>query len=224
MLRTEDQWISEYQQRGALWIHDGNPKRPHVVLASGKHSNGFFNGEIIMEDAYLLSEACSNLLYWLEQDGLVLSTVDRIVGPAYGAITMAHELARQITEGTGHRCLRAYPIKINDRTAEKKLCFDKTTVRPDELVLGCEDTTTTGDSVRLALEAAEEKGGKLLRYVALIVNRSGKSEIRGCKIIALIDRHLPMWDAVKCPLCAQGSPTIEHAKKPENWELLNAEY
>ena len=30
-------WMQEFKRIGALWIHDENPKRPHVVLASGLH-------------------------------------------------------------------------------------------------------------------------------------------------------------------------------------------
>jgi len=40
--------ILKLTKLGALWIHDGNPQRPHALLTSGNHSNGFFNASFIM--------------------------------------------------------------------------------------------------------------------------------------------------------------------------------
>ena len=205
-------------------MHDGNIRRPHAILASLKHSGGFFNSELVMEDAALLAEACSNILHKLERAGLVLSEVDRVVGPAMGAITIAHEIARQISEGTGHRCLRAYPIKVDDRTDHKTMRFDKTTIKKGERVLGCEDVSTTKKSIMLAMDAVTSLGGIILPFTAMLVNRSGFDDVNGSKIIALITQHLPTWEAEECPLCKAGSEAIAEVKKPANWARLTAAY
>ena len=219
MLRTQKDWIDRYEQNGALWIHDGNPKRPHALLTSGKHSDGFFNSELIMEDSALLAEACSNLLQRLEiGERVVLSKIDRVVGPAMGAITMAHELARQISEGTGHRCLRAYTEKF-----EKIMVFQRTIIKPTELVLLVEDVLTTGGSVGITSAAVAATHGYILPFVAVLVNRSGLTHVDEKKIIALIDRPMPMWAADDCPLCKKGSEAIR-PKGTENWKRLNASY
>jgi len=219
MLATQDGWISKYKQRGALWIHDGNSKRPHALLTSGKHSDGFFNSELVMEDSALLAEACSNLLHKLEIDeGVSLSKIDRVVGPAMGAITMAHEMARQISEGTGHRCLRAYTEKF-----EKMMVFQRTTIKPTELILLVEDVLTTGGSVEITSAAVAATFGYILPFTAVLVNRSGFKEVGGKKIVALIDRPMPVWASDDCPLCKNGSEAIR-PKGTENWKRLNAYY
>lgn len=221
MKRTEQEWIEEYQKKGALWIHDENPKRPHALLTSGKHSTGFFNSELIMEDAWLLADACANLLYKLEiEENVQLDTIDRVVGPAMGAITMAHELARQIAEGTGRRCLRAYTEKLEDG---KTMVFKRTSIGMTESVLLCEDVLTTGGSVSNATAAVAANHGYVSPFVLVLVNRSGLKEVDGKKIISLIDKPMPMWAPEACPLCKQGSEAIK-PKAAENWKRLNAEY
>jgi hypothetical protein len=52
------------------------------------------------------------------------------------------------------------------------------------------------------------------------VNRSGLKEVNGLKIIALIDRHLPIWEAAECPLCKGESEAIP--AKGDNWQRLMA--
>ncbi len=222
MYRDADAWISEYESRNAFWIHDGNPRRPHALLTSGKHSNGFFNSELVMEDANLLDEAAFDLLKILARNGLSVQNVDRVVGPAMGAITLAHEVARHIGRKRGFSCLRAYTEK-EESEAGKIMVFKKTVIRPDEQVLPVEDVLTTGTSVDHAAEAIRGAGGVVVPFVAVLVNRSGLTEVRGKKIIALIDREMPMWKPHECPLCAQGSEALR-PKENENWSRLNANY
>lgn len=222
MLRSADGWISQYQQKGALWIHDGNPQRPHALLTSGKHSNGFFNSELVMEDSFLLDEACFDLVKILEREGVTLNDVDRVVGPAMGAITLAHDISRHIGRVRDRFCLRAYTEKETDGD-EKLMVFKKTTIRADERILAAEDVLTTGGSVDLTTTAVTNAGGIVLPFVVVLVNRSGLTEASGKKIVALIDRPMPMWVADECPLCKEGSEAIR-PKGTENWGRLNATY
>ena len=60
-------------------------------------------------------------------------------------------------------------------------------------------------------------------FVAVLVNRSGLTEVGGKKIVALIDRPMPMWTPDECPLCKAGSEAIR-AKGSENWARLKATY
>lgn len=220
MIRDTQGWIEKYQQKRALWIHDGNPKRPHALLTSGKHSNGFFNSEVVMEDPALLDEACFNLLFLLKQEGLNLSQVDRVVGPAMGAITLAHDLARHIAQEKKRPCLRAYTQKEMDGD-KKKMVFKRTTIKPGENVLTVEDVVSTGGSVKSMVNAVVEPGGNVLPFVAVLVNRSGLTKVSEKKIVALIDRPMRMWVEDQCPLCKAGSEAIR-PKDTENWERLNA--
>lgn len=249
---NQDGWISMYEKKGALWIHDGNVKRPHALLTSGKHSNGFFNSELVMEDSEMLDDAVCVLQGLLIKRGLDTRAVSRVVGPAMGAITLAHDITRWLSQsrvaGEAH-CLRAYTEKeeakfviirkgstltvaaaelkaediILSRREDKAMVFKRTAIKPGEQVLLCEDVLTTGGSVDLATRAVEEAGGIVLPFVVVLVNRSGLVEVGGKQIVALIDRPMPMWSPDECPLCKQGSEAIK-PKGKENWVRLNASY
>ena len=66
MISLSEKWMSMYEKGGALWVHDGNPLRPHALLSSGKHSDGFFNSELVMEDPSSFDEACEDLANLLD--------------------------------------------------------------------------------------------------------------------------------------------------------------
>jgi len=224
MNRDQDGWIKCYQEKGALWIHDGNAKRPHALLTSGKHSSGFFNSELVMEDSFLLSEACSDLVSLIADTGTLLGHINRVVGPAMGAITLADGLARHLSSRRARQyaCLRAY-VEKEETPAGVRMVFKRTTIKPGENILLCEDVITTAGSVNLAAQAVIEAKGNVWSFVSVLVNRSGLVEADGRKIIALIDRPMPMWSPDECPLCKQGSEAIK-PKGKEEWARLNAEY
>jgi orotate phosphoribosyltransferase len=222
MKRSQDGWIECYERKGALWIHDGNADRPHALLTSGLHSSGFFNSELVMEDSYLLDEACADLVETLETVCHSHRRL-RVVGPAMGAITLADGLARHLAEvRLPSGCLRAYTEKEGEGE-NLKMVFKRTTIHEGEEILLCEDVLTTGGSVGRAVKAVEEAKGIVLPYIAILVNRSGLSEVDGRKIVALIDCSMPMWAAEECPLCKQDSEAIR-PKGKENWARLKAKY
>jgi orotate phosphoribosyltransferase len=230
MNKSQTNWIECYEQKGALWLHGSNFKQPHALLTSGKHASGFFNSEIVMEDARLLDEACDDLCdLFLLMAGLEVHRVTRVVGPAMGAITLAHSLASCLTSMRNVKsapCLRAYTEKkVEEKDGQKitRMVFDRTKIQPGEKILLCEDVLTTGGSVELTTKAVEEAGGHVEPFVLVLVNRSGLNEVGGKLIVALIDRRMPMWTPEECPLCKQGSEAIR-PKGAENWARLNAKY
>jgi len=218
-------WMQAYIKKGALWMHDGNSKRPHALLASGKHSNGFFNSELVMEDAAMVADACAGLTQKLVSSGLELADVNRVVGPAMGAITLAHEMASQISRKFSgpNPCLRSYTEKVQDEKGKKRMVFKRSKIRNGESILLVEDVLTTGGSVELVKGAVEAAGGVVLPTMVVLVNRSGVPTVSGLKILALIDRHMPIWEPDECPLCKAGSEEIL-PKGVENWARLNDRY
>ncbi len=221
MHRDTKGWIAEYQRKGALWIHDGNPKRPHALLTSGKHSSGFFNSGIVMEDTTLLDQASSDLVEILREKGLILDGVNRVVGPAMGAITLAHDIARHIARlNDGNKpCLSGFTEKFE--AAGKMMVFKRTNLNPSELILIVEDVLTTGGSIELTATAVAASCCYTVPFVAVLVNRSGLREVNGKKVVALIDQPMPIWEPDDCPLCKEGSEAIR-PKGRENWARLNA--
>lgn len=221
MLDFENYWITRYMRMDALWIHQGIPDKPHVQLTSGLHSNGFFNSEIVMEDPRLLDEACMNLMQLMEEEESVyFNQIDRVVGPAMGAITLAHDIARHISFKKTLPCLRGYVEKVSD-DPDAPMEFKRVVLKPGERVLPVEDVITSGKSVRKAIKAISDAHGIVHSSVIIaLVNRSGLTEIDGRKVIALINRPILTWEPTDCPLCANGSEAIVKPKVAKNWERL----
>ncbi len=111
MFRNKEGWIKEYQTKDALWIHDGNFKRPHALLTSGKHSNGFFNSRLVIPDEELLRDAASDLLNLFVKAGGNVSRIDGIVGPQTGATKLAELLSNCLKFSTFTSCFSASPAK-----------------------------------------------------------------------------------------------------------------
>lgn len=221
---SSDEWIQQYSRRKALWIHDGNPLRPHAILSKGGHSSGFFNGELVLQDPRLMDHATYNLVASFNGHGLKVGSINRVIGPAMGAITLAHDVARHAALRSGNMCLRGYVQKGIDAEKKDFMFFERTEIEEREQVLLAEDTITSGGSVLLAAEAVRKAGGILLPYIACLVNRSGLEEVGGFKIISLISHHMPVWQPGSCLLCDAGSEALPNVKKLENWARLNASY
>lgn len=222
---VERRWTSSYIELGAYWEHNGNPDRPHAILTSGKHSDGFFNSGIVLQDPWLTEQALLDLLKLLEEAGLDIKEVDRVVGPAMGAITLANDLARIIAKTRQRFCYFSYAEKGEPTFYEGKKTwkFSRIGVEKGEKVLLVEDVWTTGESINGVGDLVEACGGIVLPYRAVLVARSGQTEHHGNKIVALINRKLSSWAPHECPLCKQGSEAIKPKTPPENWKRLTGE-
>ena len=222
MWKNEDYWINKYKKLGALWIHDENHKRPHALLTSGNHSNGFFNSRIVIAEDPLMREAASDLIGLFVENGGDIDKVDIVVGPQTGATKLAEYMSDEIGIRRGRTCRWASPAKVGEGK-NKRMLFDdpEHRVMPGDVVLLCEDVLTTGGSVELASDACSAEGGVILPFILMLVNRSGLAQTGGKQPVALIDRAMPMWEPAECQLCQQGSEAI---RPKENWAALNAAY
>lgn len=220
MNRYQTDYVEILKNKGAFWTHDGNVKRPHPILKGNDHSDAFWQTQFVVDPDFI-NDMMNDLLQLVTENGLEINYVSRVVAATKGAITFSHDLARLIT----NRRVRARipPCLLAYADGElSKMVFKGTTVRPGESMLICGDVITTGGSVARAIQAVIEAGGVVLPFVAMLVNRSGLSEVDGRKIVALIDQPAQKWTAEDCPLCQAGSKAIRPDEKG-NWALLNAE-
>jgi orotate phosphoribosyltransferase len=214
MVLQEKSWTETFSDMGALWIHDNNPARPHALLTSGKHSNGFFNATKVIENPALLEEACVDM--WAHHaDSLPgQSACDRVIGSAFGAITIAHVIAQMLNVQMGF----TEPVETDDG---KQMVLKRFALSEGDRVLIVEDVMTTGGTNRKTIKTIEAAGAEVLPVLPVLVNRSGMTELDGRRIIALIDHSMPMWEPEECPLCKQGSEAL---RPKGNWDKLNAHY
>lgn len=218
-LLNAKEWTEMFRKIGAFWLHDGNLKRPHARLTSGQHSDGFFNGGIVCQDPILLDQVCFDLTLRLRDWSVDFNTIDWAIGPAMGAITLADNVARHLSNERSSPVLCSYTEKKTG--TGKEMMFKRTTLKPGDRVLLVEDTLTTGESVEFSAQAVREAGGVVLPWVAVILNRSGLKEVNGRPIISLIEHHMRVWESHDCDLCKRGSEAIR-AKEAGNWARLTA--
>jgi orotate phosphoribosyltransferase len=221
MFRNEQGWIRVYRDLGALWIHSGKPTAPHAVLASEKHSDGFFNSRLVIQHDDLLRQAASDLVEKLASSGRInLLNVDVVVGPQTGATKLAKFVAERISALTGKLCLSASPEKVEvDGVKSMRFSPEEAAMLLGRKILLVDDVNTTGGSADLAGQAVVECGGSVFKCVIVLVNRSGQSYAKGRQVFALIDKQMSMWEPPECPLCKQGSKAI---KPKDNWAELTA--
>jgi len=224
MHNLQNIWIGKYQLKRALWIHDGNPRRPHALLTSGLHSTGFFNSRLVIPDEVMMREAAADLVAKFGQSGGRVWDVDGVIGPQTGATLLAELISEQISAINREDCFHASPKKDGEGK-DRKMIFDAEDlgILPGQFVLLCEDVLTTGLSVDLTAAAVAAAEGSILDCVLALVNRSGLQHVNGRRVISLIDHAMPTWAEGQCPLCDSGSKVLP-AKDPANWAALNAQY
>jgi orotate phosphoribosyltransferase len=199
-------WKDTFTQRGAIWVHHGNAARPHALLTSGLHSNGFVNCSRVTEDPRLLTEIVA------APDGLaarLTDKVDWVIGSALGAVTFSYAVAHFLGAKSG--------FTEKDGEAMKLARFD---VRPGEKVLIVEDTISTGGSTLKTIEGVRAAGvpeASILPSIVCLVNRSGSPTLNGRELRAALTLNIHNWTEAECPLCKNGSKAV---RPKSNWAAL----
>lgn len=220
-LTSRTNWRSEAEALGALWRNKGSG--PHAELAGKKHvaeGGEFLNAEVLIEHPARLAQMCCDLVSKLEESGMRVRDIDRVVGPAYGAIDLAGWLAWCIEKTSGRPCARAYVEKIDG-----VFRFRKTLARPGECCLPCEDVVNTGGSTLAAREAIQAIGATTVDFIVAIGNRSDRDELGGMEVVSLMTVHACDLTPAECMergSCAKGSMVL----KPDqsNWPQFVSRY
>ncbi len=206
----QEHWIGQFEKMDALWIHDGDPLRPHAELTSGMHSSGFFNASLVTEHAAMLQDICDDLLT-MHIFGLVTPSEypKTIVGSAFGSITFASEFARQLR--------RRAIFTESGGFFHELMQLKRFSATPGELAMLVDDVLSTGGTLRKTYEELKSLGAAFFPKIFVLVNRSGLAEWNGFQVAALITRELPMWNPSDCPLCKAGSKAL---RPKANWKEL----
>lgn len=216
-------WIEIYKQEGALFVNESDHILPHPVLRSGRHSNGFFNSDILLQNTLLVNDMCWHLLRQFNDFGLEIRGISRTVGPAMGAITLAHHIAFSISGETGNNCLTTYASKKKNPDGSDIHEISRNPPLPNENILLIEDVITSGGSIAKTAAAVERQEATVLPFVVCLVNRSGKLEIDGRKIISLvgaeIESTITTWEHDSCEMCQWGSKPMTDVKQAERWRI-----
>ena len=188
---------------GGYWKHSGNPEEPHPLLTSGGDGGEFFDLSFVAQFPIPVAILAKQMAFKLI--GSVKES-DWVVGPSYGANPFVYRL------GAALGCKHAVTEKMPDNSQS----WTRFLIRDSERVLMTEDVTTTGASVlktKAGIIAGNAGTVEFFPLIAAFVNRSGKEEIDGHRIIALLRVDKPkQWKPEECELCRLGSKVIPKFK------------
>jgi len=201
-----------FDQCDAAWMHDGDVKKPHAKLRSGKCSNGYFNCSLIL----CYPNICQILGYQLGQ--LFLSengfNPDWVVSSSYAAIIFGHEVAKTLGAKFG--------FTEKDPEDPKKQIWKRFTIPENSRVLQVEELITTSSTFKAVRQAIEKENSETVDFcdtVCTLVHRPPKLPIDYDDriVLALVEEEVWAIEPENCPLCKAGSECLE-AKK--NWAKL----
>jgi orotate phosphoribosyltransferase len=172
----------------------------HFLLSSGRHSDRYFQCALLLCLPSRAEMLARLLAGQVRAAGL---EIDCVVGPALGAVTWAHEVARALS-------CRSFFTERNEGRMELRrgFCFS-----PKERVLVVEDVVTTGGSAREVIELVRAADARPLG-VGAIFNRSATNPFAelNLPLFSLAELEVASFSPEQCPLCASG--TAGPAVKP----------
>ncbi len=201
---------------GGFWQHNGDSKAPHVVLRSGKHSDGFIAVTsalqyVTINDLFAISLANKILRQYSGK-------INWVVGSDHAAAIFSYAVACQLQN-------RWYDVrpKIKYDFSEKVVAdgletqkWARHTINLSDQVLQVEELCTTNLTLKRVREGIAKAHPYAVSYAPVIgmaVNRTGSEVFEESKIVSLLDIRFNEWQPAECPLCANGSEALENVKK-----------
>ncbi len=160
----------------------------HFQLTSGNHSSQYIEKIRVLQNPAATHLLCNRLAKrLLEYD------FDTVIGPAFGAIVLAFDVARILEKGF-----------IFSQRIDGQMCFrdgfDLSKVKKAVII---EDVISTGGSVQEVIKCAGARGIEIVA-IGLIADRSGGKMDFGVPVESLLTLDIPLWTPEECELCEQG--------------------
>jgi orotate phosphoribosyltransferase len=203
---TPEEELVHILERTNTLITDG-----HFVGTSGRHMDAYIN-----KDALLTHPVETSRVGELFAEKNKHLPIDVVVGPAMGAIILAHWTAYHLSQKLGREVLSVYTDKTSGDDQVFKRGYDAIVVGKDVLVI--EDATTTGGSVAKVVANAQKAGAKSV-YACVMTNRDPErvtSDSVGAPLSWLATIPIQSYEEHECPLCIAGIPvntSVGHGKK-----------
>ena len=191
---NKDEIIRIFEEAGAI-------QKGHFKLTSGVHSDAYIQCAQVMQYPDFIHNLCSELGKKFKGED-----IDVIIGPAIGAIIMAHVMAMVL--GPWVRAI------FTERENGKMTLRRSFEIKKGEKVLVVEDVTTTGSSAREVIDIVKSKQAKVVGVGALI-DRSGGQVDFGIRYEKLLTIKMNTYEPDNCPLCKDKIPIT----KPGSREL-----
>lgn len=174
-----------YKQAGAF--HEGR-----FLLASGRQSPYFMQSTTLLQHPRLLMQLGGAMSEKILEAGL---KPDFIVGPAMGGVTLAYEVARQLSE---HLPDVHAIFAEKDGSGGMKL-REAFSIRSGETFVAVEDVLTTGGSLLRAVKAVEHAGGECIGLCCIIDRRQQTGPLSGYPLMSLKELYFDTYAAHEVP-------------------------
>ncbi len=167
------------QKTGAL-------QKGHFLLASGLHSEYYFQAQALLENPEDASKTGSQVAaLWKDEP------IDCAVSLATGGIIIGHETAR-------HLNVRHIFLERKKGVFTLKRNFK---LSPGERILLVEDVITTGGSLKEAIKALEKYRPEIIGITSILSRGNANFNY---PLKALKESRWPTYKPRKCPLCKKG--------------------
>ena len=183
-----------YERTGALLAG-------HFQLTSGLHAERYLQSALALRDP-----ANAELLGSAVAEKFTGRGATLVVGPALGAMILAHEVARALK----------VPMVFTERDPDTRRMSLRRgfSVTPADRVVMIEDVVTTGGSVAEAGTLVTAAGATILGYGCIADRTSGRKVPWTEPFLPLMVMNLKTWQPAECPLCAKGSKAVKPGSRP----------
>lgn len=165
----------------------------HFKLSSGLHSSKYLQCAKVLQYPDIAEKLCKDLAEKLKD-----IKIDVVIGPAMGGVTIAYELARQIS-------VRGIFTERVDGKVTLRRGFE---LKPGERCLIAEDVVTTGKSTKEVIAAIKEYGADVAACSCLIDRSEGKVDF-GVPFVSMAKVEVKAYTEVDCPECMTGLPLVK---------------
>lgn len=182
----------------------------HFLLASGRHTNVFIQTALGLRYVHI-NQSIGFRLYKLLKEKDLLDSIDVMIGPPMGAISVINALLYAINS-------TKIEAMYLERNGEGKFRLGRGfELNGDKRVLLVDDIFSTGSSLKKAITACNESStdedGANCQFIgaAVVVNRAYNQELFRrasitIPIIAALTYPLKDWSNEECHYCAYGIP------------------
>jgi len=166
----------------------------HFLLSSGLHSQKYLQCAQVLSYPNYAKKLCGRLASKFKN-----KKIDVVVGPAYGGIIVAYELAHALGA-------KALFTERKDSIMQLRRGFK---IEKAQRVLVAEDVVTTGKSVKEVLKLLKRYRPKIVSVVSLI-DRSGTMRPFGnVAFTSLAKINIATYKKKSCPLCKKRIPLVK---------------
>ncbi len=224
---TTSEAVAIFGSFGAFWEYPGEPRadRPHALLKSGLHSNGFINCRAVLDFPRLCMLFAEEMLKTVEESIVItdLLPLGFVASSAYSALDLGFCLTWLLSQ--------KYNTQIKRVMAEKDASGNPTVIRGgidstlSGLVINELMTTAAGSTWETKEAVLKSNGDKpaplVLSSSFVLMHRSRDLKLPDdSPVVPVFHFNIDNFAKDNCPYCQAGSEAIK-PKVGDNWQRLH---